>query len=147
MKEYTIGALFRNDFTEVLLIEKQKPEWQKGKLNFPGGKVEHAEALQLCIAREFNEETGLSIPPDQWLGIGEINGHGYDCYFYTAVYDEKKHGSAATMETERVNWYKVNDLPANTISNLYWLIPFAINWHNQGNADHLVFGKFQYAEV
>jgi hypothetical protein len=32
------GFLFRNNDTEVALIRKNKPDWQKGKLNGIGGK-------------------------------------------------------------------------------------------------------------
>jgi hypothetical protein len=38
--EYVCGFMFANDFTEVALIRKNKPEWQRGKLNGIGGKVE-----------------------------------------------------------------------------------------------------------
>lgn len=145
MKQYIIGALFRNNFTEVLLIEKQKPEWQKGLLNFPGGKIEEGERPAECASREFVEEAALNIPVDLWHSIGEINGNGYNCYFLTALYDEAM-GQAKSMEIEQLHWVYTRDLPENTISILYWLVPFAINYHTQGNGDN-VYGKFQYADI
>lgn len=38
MIKYVCGFMFNEDYSEVLLINKNKPEWQKGKKN--GGLVE-----------------------------------------------------------------------------------------------------------
>ena len=43
----------------VLLIRKARPDWQAGKLNGIGGKVEGAETITEATVREFREETGL----------------------------------------------------------------------------------------
>ena len=40
MNRYSAIAVFDKDLDHVVLIEKQKPAWQAGKANFPGGKVE-----------------------------------------------------------------------------------------------------------
>jgi len=62
---YVAGFAFNGD--RVLLIEKTKPEWQAGKLNGIGGKVEkydHDEYAAQC--REFWEETGISTNALNW---------------------------------------------------------------------------------
>ena len=38
MKRYSAIAVFDKDLDHVVLIEKQKPAWQAGKANFPGGQ-------------------------------------------------------------------------------------------------------------
>ncbi len=43
-KHYVVTFLFTPDLQKVWLIEKQKPEWQKGCLNGIGGKIEDYEA-------------------------------------------------------------------------------------------------------
>jgi 8-oxo-dGTP diphosphatase len=147
MKKYTIGALFTSDFNRVLLIQKERPQWQKGKLNFPGGHIEVGEWGHDCIAREFFEETNLKIPSTNWTQIGLIENEGeYTVEFYTAVYNEGKHGEPITRTEEKIVWIDCqnNSWPENLISNLAWLIPFAKNYHKQGNADGLVFGHFMY---
>lgn len=49
------------------------------------------------------------------------------------------------MEDEQVEWFNINNLPNNIITNLLWLIPFAVNYHKQGNnVDKLMFGNFKY---
>jgi hypothetical protein len=40
---YVAGFLFDSALHNVLLIEKQKPEWQVGMLNAIGGKIEGDE--------------------------------------------------------------------------------------------------------
>ncbi len=43
----------------VLLILKNKPAWQKGKVNLVGGKIEPGEEPEQAAQRELKEETGL----------------------------------------------------------------------------------------
>jgi len=45
-KTYVAGFMFSPDLENVVLIEKQKPEWQKGKYNAVGGKIEDGETPQ-----------------------------------------------------------------------------------------------------
>lgn len=76
MARYVVGFMFTTDLSKVLLILKNKPEWQSGKLNGIGGKVEDGETFHAALAREFLEETGarfdgwkfytkLTVPPDK----------------------------------------------------------------------------------
>lgn len=66
--KYVAGFLFTPDFRRVVLIRKNRPEWQKDKLNAVGGKVKEVlggdefpvEAQQ----REFKEETGVLF--EEW---------------------------------------------------------------------------------
>lgn len=43
-----------------MLVLKNKPAWQKGRLNLVGGKVEPGETPQQAAKRELAEETGFS---------------------------------------------------------------------------------------
>ena len=145
MKKYTIGALFTPDFEKVLLIEKQRPDWQKGRLNFPGGHIEEGETGSECISREFNEEANVLIKPLDWYYIGMIENEGeYLVEFFTAIYKEEEHGKVQSLTNEELHWVYCADLPDKVISNLRWLVPFAMNFYNKGNSDNLVFGHFMY---
>lgn len=44
---------------KVLLILKSTPEWQHGKINLVGGKIESTETTYVAAARELQEESGL----------------------------------------------------------------------------------------
>lgn len=147
MKKYTIGALFTPDFQQVLLIKKNRPEWQKGNYNLPGGHIEEGEVGLECIAREFEEEAGVKIRPLDWFYIDLIENEGeYTVEFFTAIYDATMHGTVDfNASDEQIRWCNCQVLPVNTISNLTWLVPFALDFHEQGNHDNLAFGHFSYA--
>lgn len=147
MKKYTIGILFDMENENVLLIRKSKPDWQKGKLNFPGGKIEHGEAIASCVAREFEEETGLKIHTGEWEHIGRIQNEGnYVVHVLTARYDANEHGELVMdLTDEQPGWENIFSMPDDVISNIPWLTQFAYNFHNQGNADSVCFGTFDYA--
>lgn len=59
MINYVVG-FFHNEIN-VVLIEKQCPEWQKGLLNGVGGHIEEGEMPLGAMCREFQEETGLDV--------------------------------------------------------------------------------------
>jgi 8-oxo-dGTP pyrophosphatase MutT (NUDIX family) len=54
---------------QVLLIEKDRPLWQKGKLNLPGGGIEAGETPEQAAVRELKEETGLDAVDVVTLGV------------------------------------------------------------------------------
>lgn len=64
--DYVCGFMFSPTLTQVVLIEKKKPSWQKGLLNGVGGKVEPREEPSYAMAREFKEETGVVTHPQHW---------------------------------------------------------------------------------
>lgn len=56
---YVLGFTFSPTFSHVLLLWKNRPAWQAGKLNGIGGKIEEGETAEEAMAREFTEETGI----------------------------------------------------------------------------------------
>jgi len=61
MKEYVVGFIFDEFKERVLLILKERPEWQKGKYNGIGGLIEEKETGKMAMTRECKEECGLYI--------------------------------------------------------------------------------------
>ena len=61
MKHYVLGFLFSQHPTRVVLIRKNKPDWQRGLLNGVGGKVEDGETAHDAMIREFEEEAGVTV--------------------------------------------------------------------------------------
>lgn len=66
MRRYVLGIAESAD--GVVMVRKVKPPWQRGRLNFPGGKIEEGETAQEAVAREFREEVKEFAPPpvEKW---------------------------------------------------------------------------------
>jgi 8-oxo-dGTP pyrophosphatase MutT (NUDIX family) len=144
MTKYTIGIYFDNSLKRVVLMLKNRPNWQAGKFNFPGGHIETDEKGIDCVIREFKEECGIVTNIEDWRHIGLIrNQWNYEVEIFTGV-QNAKHGELKTMEDQPVTWIDIDKLPKNVVSNLSWLVPFALNSWKQGNADLLTFGTFEY---
>jgi len=59
MKKYVLVFVFDGSLEKVLLVQKNRPEWQRGHLNGVGGHVEEGESFRDAAYRELEEETGL----------------------------------------------------------------------------------------
>lgn len=67
IKRYVVGFMFNTERNAVVLIEKNRPDWQKGKLNGVGGKIEPTDASEAhAMSREFFEETGVGLASEAW---------------------------------------------------------------------------------
>ena len=60
--EYVVGFLFSKERDRVVLIQKNRPDWQSGDLNGVGGHVNPGETYAQAMRREFLEEAGLDVP-------------------------------------------------------------------------------------
>lgn len=125
MQRYVVGFAFSMDRQRVLLIKKNRPDWQKGKLNGIGGKIEDNEDAYDAMEREFFEEAGVHTF-DKWLPLiyladydkkGEVN------FFYTFMDISK----CMTMTDELVVPVHVIGLcQLPIVDDLNWLIPMAL---------------------
>jgi 8-oxo-dGTP pyrophosphatase MutT (NUDIX family) len=83
------GVIIRD--RTVLLLKNGRDEWE-----LPGGKLELSESPERCVAREVEEESGLTITPDILL----------DSWVYTIVPGMHvlilTYGCAETSETQPV---------------------------------------------
>ena len=126
MKKYVTGFLFSKDATHVVLIQKRRPAWQQGLLNGVGGKIENDELSCGAMVREFYEETGVLVTQDQWTCYAKIyrpNYYELDVYY---AYSDLAY-EAKSVEEEEVYLVKRDEIPANIIPNLRWLIPLALD--------------------
>ncbi len=141
MIHYCVGFMFtppEEDLTRVVLIRKEKPEWQKGLLNGVGGKIEEGETPIQAMIREFEEEAGLRTWEGDWhqfMTLEALNpqvssravvnffvGHlPFDCLKQTR-----------TVEREAISVLPVDMLDIRgegglrTVPNLRWIIPMAL---------------------
>lgn len=141
-KKYVLGFAFSADKTHVVLIEKQKPEWQKGFFNGVGGKVEESDGTgyHFAMVREFEEETGVKTSTAQWHMFGcmtfnnDVMGGSAKVYCFR-MFDDSIY-QAKTVEMEKIQIFCMREIPSiqrmfpelhgqKVISNLNVLIPMA----------------------
>jgi len=128
-----LGFMFSEKKTRVVLIQKQKPEWQKGYLNGVGGKKEEGESPFYAMVREFKEET--TIQYDQWKHCITFKCNEGTVFVYKGElpFRELKDIDCHTCENgEIIEVCKVDDLrnnflDAEPLSNLYWMIPLLLD--------------------
>lgn len=120
MTIYSCGFLFDN-LGQVVLIRKNRPVWQAGKLNGVGGHVEDGESFHECMVREFKEEAQLNV--SEWQRFAKLAMKDSTIVFYRATV-ETLNGVVA-MTDEPLVFVDSFELPSDTIPNLQWLIPMA----------------------
>lgn len=120
---YVVGFMFNPAENAVLLIRKTHPDWQKGKLNGVGGRIEDDETPAEAMQREFTEETGITHSDwRQFCVLGDARK--WQIHFFSAVGLIAK---AKAMTDETVEIVPAMALPFDTIPNLKWLIPMALS--------------------
>jgi 8-oxo-dGTP diphosphatase len=64
MKNYVVGFMFCKEVDKIVLIKKNRPQWQKDQWNGVGGHIESYEKPMDAMIREFREESGVNC--DEW---------------------------------------------------------------------------------
>jgi len=136
MQEYVTGFLFDKHEQMVALVKKNRPEWQAGRWNGIGGKIEPGEIPADAMRREFWEETGLQI--DEWTHFITIFGKEFRVHFFYSHADYPILNEVQTKTDEVIEvWYIDNLSEEPIIANLKWLIPMALSFaHKYEFADH-----------
>lgn len=120
------GFYFSDDREFVVLIHKERPNWQKGKLNGVGGKVEEGEFALDAMRREFREETGLDIENWDSFCVLRDDANGYEITYYRAFGSQIN--EAKTTTDEKVEVFQVGAIfTLPLLHNLTWLIPMALD--------------------
>lgn len=126
MNTFTLGLIFNSTMDKVLLMHKNRPDWQRGRVNGVGGTIEPNETSAACIVREVEEETTLATSEVDWKFVANLSGHHWSMDVYALVHKGSEN-DITTCTDERVEWFDVVDLPENILSNLSWLVPLAID--------------------
>jgi len=108
-------------------MHKNRPDWQSGRLNGVGGRIESKETSVECIVREVFEETGVKTNnKEDWDYFGEIKSDSWRVDLYACAYVGNANDFSTTTD-EEVEWFEVDSLPDNILENLNWMIPLAID--------------------
>ena len=133
-KQYVLGFRFDESRDNVVLIQKKRPNWQRGYLNGVGGKVERFDKnIFHAMVREFEEETSLKTSTDDWYNYIDMKFDGAIVYVFLSSGSLK---GIKTTTDEPVHIYPISSLRINKhlndkaksyplLNNLTWLIPMA----------------------
>lgn len=146
MKQYVAGFLFGPAQHYVVLIRKMRPDWQRGRLNAIGGKVEPDEETIDAMVREFQEETGAHIPKEKWDHFATLSSpndmrddfllEGWECHMYRSFdgnmlkcFTQPAEDGLEPEPIEIIPVYQAKLLTATqALSNVPWLIGLALNY-------------------
>lgn len=124
MTKYVVGFMFDPKEYGVLLIKKKKPDWQKGKLNGIGGKIEEGETSFEAMRREFREEVGIDYT--EWSYVITMYGEDWSVDVFSAIaYQVHGHKKMEKEVPVYIGLHELDKYPL--ISNLYWLIPMCLD--------------------
>lgn len=135
MNRYVVGLMFSLDKSKVLLIEKQRPYWQKDKLNGIGGKKDRNDFNDFhTISCKFKKETGVETKVEDWSKIITLENSESESIIFFKCFSDKIY-EAKTITDERVvilnlvnakGEISINELQ-NTINNIPWIILLAFD--------------------
>lgn len=125
MQEYVVGFMFDTPGAVVVLIRKNRPEWQAGKLNGVGGKIEPGELAYDAMVREFKEETGLYHT--EWQNYAVLESPRSKVWVYRTFVQTNTLTSVRTMEDEPIELHNTHrfNYAWEGVPNLSWLVPAA----------------------
>ena len=131
---YTVGFLFSSDKKKVVLIRKNRPTWQSGRLNGVVGHVQDGETAEVCMHLEFHEGVWynfLSAPTWHRYATMDSKDFVIDCFAATGDVNAchgKTDEAIEIIEVNQINALRVVDM----IENLPWLIAMAIDFLEDG---------------
>lgn len=128
-KEYCLGFVFTTmDRSHVVLIRKNKPEWQHGLLNGLGGCIEWKDAdAHEAMSREYREEAGVWTHDGHWDRFAELilaNGDRVHCF---AGLDGRPPQTLTDEKVEIHEVWKILRGDESIVYNLKWLLPLALD--------------------
>lgn len=100
----------------------------------PGGGLQFGEALENCLKREFEEETGLNIEIKEFQFIFEylhIPLHAIEIFFRVKIqqgflkrgFDPEMKEKQIIQEVKFMSWDEITDLAPDTRHGIFNLVP------------------------
>ena len=101
---------------KIFIARRAKHKSMAGKWEFPGGKVENFETETQALKRELNEEFGMKVEVDEYLGSNIHTYHNfrikliaYKCEFISASFELTDHDKFEWISKENLNNYDLTE--------------------------------------
>lgn len=126
---WALGFAFNSDLTKIVLITKNRPAWQRGKLNGIGGGIEQADLCSsTAMAREFEEEAGVLTTPAQWIQFLTMESDNWQCDCFCTQLSDVEMSNIKSCTDETVAVYSIDDIQNQLcVTNCKWIIYMAID--------------------
>ena len=110
---YLAGCVIRDQQSRILLLHRNTPQLTQWEL--PGGKIEQGETASAAAIREVEEELGVKVRIEKYLGSGKFihDETNFDYAWYSAIILK---GKPSVMETETfddLRYFSLKDLQDN----------------------------------
>ena len=129
MTNFVLGFCFSEDTQRIVLIAKNKPEWQKGKLNGVGGAITDADhSPWQAMLRKFEEETGVKHYTSRaWQLYATLIGEFGSCHCFR-LFSSPIVNAVRTVKEEEVLIKNPHNLYTEPrVHNLDWLLALALD--------------------
>lgn len=103
---------------KILLLRRCNTGYEDGKYSLPAGHVEENESLTQGGSREFFEETGVRIKPNDLRLVHVMHRREKDIrmdFFFTADIGDQQPVNKEPEKCDDLRWFPLTKLPANTI--------------------------------
>ena len=119
------GIIINND--QIVLIKKAKGGY-KGKLDLPGGGIEHKETPTETLKRELFEEAGVEIMGYSLLDVASTNIkcqlpnnnwedlHHIGIIYTVKIKNQKLKSTPDGLDSLGAMWYNINELNRKKLS-------------------------------
>lgn len=119
------GIIIQND--KIALIKKARGGY-KGKLDLPGGGIEHTETPEQALVRELQEEAGVTVTNKEIFDVTSTNIiwqmtkttkedlHHIGILYKVEVKEDKLKTEADGIDSEGCEWYDIKSLNKEELS-------------------------------
>ncbi len=119
------GIIIKND--KIALVKKARGGY-KGKLDLPGGGIEHTELPEEALKREVLEEAGININHYTLFNVYATNImwemeenlfedlHHIGVIYLVKTNEEKLKEDSDGLDSEGAKWYEIKELDKDNLS-------------------------------
>ena len=112
---------------KIALIRKARGGY-KGKLDLPGGGIEHTETPEEALVRELQEEAGVTVTKYELFGVPSSNilwqmteeikedVHDIGIIYKVEIKEENVKEEPDGIDSEGCNWYDIKELNKEELS-------------------------------
>ncbi len=104
-------GIIRNQAQQILIAFRDKNKHQGDLWEFPGGKVETGESVQLALGRELLEELALEVDITSLLPLLQVEHDYGDKRVLLDIWEVGQYsGNALGREGQEIRWVSVSEL-------------------------------------